>query len=55
VKNNKLNHRIFLIFFSVSYEPNDNFQYIIRFRKKYLTRPSLKNYMCPLKKKVDYR
>jgi hypothetical protein len=40
-----------IIFFSVSYEPNDNFQYIMRFRKKNLTRPSLKIYMCPFKKK----
>jgi hypothetical protein len=51
---NKLNHKK-MVFFSVSYEPNDNFQYIISFRKKNLTRPSLKNYMCPFKKKDDYR
>jgi hypothetical protein len=48
--------KIFLIFFSVTYGPNDNFQYIIRFRKKNLTRLSLKKLHVPIKKKkVDYR
>jgi hypothetical protein len=37
----KLNQKKNVFFFSVSYEPNDNFQYITRFRKKkpYQTKP----------------
>jgi hypothetical protein len=41
-----------LFFFSVSYEPNDNFRYIVGFRKGNLTRPGLKNYMFHLKKYI---
>jgi hypothetical protein len=39
------------IFSSVSHGPNDNLQYITRPIKKNLIRPTLKNDMCPLKKK----
>jgi hypothetical protein len=45
------------IFFLVCYEANDNFQYIIRFRKKkpYQTKPKKLHVSIKKKKKIDYR